>query len=61
MKHRLDDQIRALCQKLIDAKETGEYESAANELRSALHEHIARLRASLLFPISEERRSKIDD
>jgi len=41
---RLEDRIHALLAKVIDTTDTEELESLITELRSALNEHIKRLR-----------------
>lgn len=58
MKSRLEDRIRALCQELVESDEE-EFESVAEELRSALKEHIERLRIRLAaLSTSSERRTR---
>lgn len=56
---RIDDFIRSLCQKLIEAdEESEEYQKIAAELRTALTEQSKRSRKRLMtFPLPKERRT----
>ncbi len=44
MRRRLDDRIRELCAEVVLAQGTDQLEPILSELKSALHEHIERLR-----------------
>jgi hypothetical protein len=41
---RLEDRIRELCLKCVEAKDPAELESAVERLKAALHQHTSRLR-----------------
>ena len=41
---RLEDRIRELCSKCVDAKDPAELEPLIEKLKAALHEHANRLR-----------------
>ena len=61
MKRRLEDRIRDLCAKLIGVADESspEFLSLSTNLRTALKEHVNRLRARLNdYPLFPERRSK---
>ena len=58
MDRRLEDRIRKLCDKVINAEDDREFQSLATELRESLSEQIGRLRAKLRdYPVTVERRS----
>jgi hypothetical protein len=58
MFRRTEDKIRRLSQQLLAAKNDQELTQILGELRAALHEHVARLRARVAnYPIVLERRS----
>jgi hypothetical protein len=55
---RLEDRIRGVSAKLIDAEDDQEFQSLVIELRASLSAHIERLRAKLRdYPFVVERRS----
>jgi hypothetical protein len=56
----LEDRIRELCDKLISAEDgSPEFEIAASNLRTALSEHVKRIRAKFRdYPLTSDRRSK---
>jgi hypothetical protein len=58
VQHRLEERIRTLCAKLIEAQDDSErFRHLSTELREALNEHTLRLRAELIeFPLTTERR-----
>jgi hypothetical protein len=41
---RLEDRIRELCSKCVNAKDTAELEPAVEKLKTALRQHTSRLR-----------------
>lgn len=55
----MEDQIRALCQKLIETDENSEeYPTVAAELRAALSKQIGRIREGLkTYPLVKARRA----
>jgi len=56
---RLEDKIRGLCARVVSAKGDEELRSSLVELRSALREHIERVRSRLAaYPFGVERRVK---
>jgi len=55
--NRLEDRIRTLSKKLVEA-EGVEFERIALELRTAIREHVERIRARLAqYPLADDRRS----
>jgi hypothetical protein len=56
---RMEDHIRNLCQKLVEADDTSdEFAFIAAELRASLSEHIKQIRQRLKgYPLAKERRS----
>ena len=59
----MDDHIRNLCQKLVQADETSEeFLSIAAELRASLSDQIKQIRQRLKgYPLAKERRSGTTD
>jgi hypothetical protein len=56
---RLEDKIRSLCTKVLDASDDEELGPLLDELRGALHQHIERLRGRLrVYPFVLERRAR---
>jgi hypothetical protein len=57
---RLEDRIRTLCARLIEADEGSEdFKKVAEELRVSLTEHIGRIRTNLReYPARGERRRR---
>ena len=54
---RLEDRIRSLSQKLVEA-DGEQFHLLAAELRTAITEHIERLRTRLLkYPLDDEKRN----
>ena len=54
---RLEDKIRALCEKLIASNQEGEFLTISAELQSALSEHVEELRTRLkTYPLNQDRR-----
>ena len=51
---RLEDRIRDLCAKAVTSDEV-ELSSVMSELRSAIHEHIAKIRALAIRQVAGER------
>ncbi|MCU1296276.1 MAG: hypothetical protein JWO91_554 [Acidobacteriaceae bacterium] len=61
MYRRLEDRVRELCAKLSALRESDpELEPTIKELRTALREHIRKMRGRLVtFPSPERRRSAL--
>lgn len=59
LSRRMEDHIRALCQKLIETDDNSEeFRTAAADLRAALSKHVGQIRARLKhYPLVQERRS----
>jgi hypothetical protein len=59
---RIEDHIRSLCKKLVEANDSEEFRTLAMELRASLSEHIGRMRHRLGdYPLATERRSGNSD
>ena len=58
MFRRMEDKIRRLSEQLLAAQDDQELTAILAELRTALHQHVERLRARVAtYPIVVERRS----
>lgn len=59
---RIEDYIRSLCQKLIEAEEgSEEFKTISSELQAVLSKQIGQIRTRFKdFPQAQERRTRID-
>ena len=59
MERRLEDRIRELCARFVAEEDPTEYQALAAELRTALSEHVNRLRTKFAdSTVVHERRDK---
>ena len=61
VERRIEDRIRALCNRLVGSDEADEFASIAKQLRAALSDHVERLRGQVQkypkHPLTKDRRS----
>jgi|HubBroStandDraft_2_1064218.scaffolds.fasta_scaffold131486_2 hypothetical protein len=61
MARRLEDRIRRLCAEAVAAKDAADANAVLQQLSSALHEHVQRLRSNIVTPapfFPERRQSR---